>query len=790
MTGFAVGDITVGNGAASAFDATSAPVYTALITPASDGAVTVDVAANVATDTATNPNTAATQATSTFDGSAPTVAITGVPASSTAAFTATFTFSEDVTGFAVGDITVGNGAASAFDATSAPVYTALITPASDGAVTVDVAANVATDTATNPNTAATQATSTFDTTAPTVAITGVPASSTAAFTATFTFSEDVTGFAVGDITVGNGAASAFDATSAPVYTALITPASDGAVTVDVAANVATDTATNPNTAATQATSTFDGTAPTVAITGVPASSTTAFTATFTFSEDVTGFAVGDITVGNGAASAFDATSAPVYTALITPASDGAVTVDVAANVATDTATNPNTAATQATSTFDGTAPTVAITGPSAAVVGPFDVTLAFSENVTGLVVGDIVVANGTVTNFTSSGNNYVITINPTLGQTVTVDVAANVAQDAAGNGNEASNTFSVVAGSPATEFEANKTAIQSVIENEVKRSLQNTVASNTRMSRDARTRFIESQRQVRGQNGFALATQNYVDGFARVTELGFVSKGDFLSQSANFDGTSRRLIFGDFDIQRDADGSVTSTINAKVAWEYNISDTAMLGYYIGGELGRSNLDGSFKGDQNQYGITAGAYAAVELHKNLYFDGFASIGIARNSLKMNNGTLSLESDYTTRNATMGGAVTGVIEQKGFELWPQIAFTYGHTWVGDVPFTGAAYGLIDNTLSLHAGTVSVANLTFRPEFRIPTGTDSHSMVTAAPRLICERVKATTTTDDCGYGAELGFSTKSANELTSFTAQVSYDKVSESTRTGIQLKLNHSF
>ena len=192
--------------------------------------------------------------------------------------------------------------------------------------------------------------------APTVAITGVPASSNAAFTATFTFSEDVTGFAVGDITVGNGAASAFDATSAPVYTALITPASDGAVTVDVAANVATDTATNPNTAATQATSTFDGSAPTVAITGVPASSTTAFTATFTFSEDVTGFAVGDITVGNGAASAFDATSAPVYTALITPASDGAVTVDVAANVATDTATNPNTAATQATSTFDTTVP--------------------------------------------------------------------------------------------------------------------------------------------------------------------------------------------------------------------------------------------------------------------------------------------------------------------------------------------------------------------------------------------------------------------------------------------------
>ncbi len=43
----------------------------------------------------------------------------------------------------------------------------------------------------------------------------------------------------------------------------------------------------------------------------------AFTATFTFDEAVTDFVVGDITVGNGAASAFDDSAAPVYTATIT-----------------------------------------------------------------------------------------------------------------------------------------------------------------------------------------------------------------------------------------------------------------------------------------------------------------------------------------------------------------------------------------------------------------------------------------------------------------------------------------
>jgi hypothetical protein len=40
------------------------------------------------------------------------------------------------------------------------------------------------------------------------------------------------------------------------------------------------------------------------------------------------------------------------------------------------------------------------------------------------------------------------------------------------------------------------------------------------------------------------------------------------------------------------------------------------------------------------------------------------------------------------------------------------------LGNVDFTGRAYGLVDNMLSLDAGDVTVANLTFRPEVRLPT------------------------------------------------------------------------
>ena len=116
-----------------------------------------DIADN-ADNALSNPAPAGTNdSTWVVDNTVPTVAITDVPPTSSAAFTATFTFSEDVTGFVASDITVGNGTASAFTATTADrVYTASITPTASGEVTVDVAADAATDAAGNGNPAATQ----------------------------------------------------------------------------------------------------------------------------------------------------------------------------------------------------------------------------------------------------------------------------------------------------------------------------------------------------------------------------------------------------------------------------------------------------------------------------------------------------------------------------------------------------------------------------------------------------------------------------------------------------------
>ena len=191
-----------------------------------------------------------------------------------------------------------------------------------------------------------------------------------------TFSEDVANVDNTDFTVsGTTAALAVaEVTAATVHDVTASGGNladlDGTVTLGFASTQdIADTADPPNAlTATTPTGTderswvLDNTAPTVTIEDVPAASGAPFTATFTFSEAVTGFTVGDIAVGNGAASDFTGGDGDtVFTATITPAAAGEVTVDVAADAAEDEAGNGNLAATQATSTYaePNTAPTSA-----------------------------------------------------------------------------------------------------------------------------------------------------------------------------------------------------------------------------------------------------------------------------------------------------------------------------------------------------------------------------------------------------------------------------------------------
>ena len=91
-------------------------------------------------------------------------------------------------------------------------------------------------------------------------------------------------------------------------------------------------------------------------------------------------------------------------------------------------------------------PTVSLSGPTYTLGNhPYEVTITFSESVTGFEQGDVTVGNASASAFSGSGASYSITITPSASGAVTVDVAANVATDSEGNGNSAATRYSATA---------------------------------------------------------------------------------------------------------------------------------------------------------------------------------------------------------------------------------------------------------------------------------------------------------------------------------------------------------
>ena len=176
---------------------------------------------------------------------------------------------------------------------------------------------------------------------------------------------------------------------------------------------------------------------------LPATGT--FSVTIDFSEDVTGFDLTDLSVTNGTAGNFAGADAS-YTVEVTPRDEfhGSVTVTVPAGVAVDADddTRSNVAESKSfrvNTTTATTATTVTIESwDDFPAHGEFDVTIRFSETVSGFTLDDIEVTNGTAGNLAGTGAVYSVEITPEddFAGDVIVTVPANAALDDDNNGNQ------------------------------------------------------------------------------------------------------------------------------------------------------------------------------------------------------------------------------------------------------------------------------------------------------------------------------------------------------------------
>ena len=382
----------------------------------------------------------------------------------------TVVFSEAVTGFATGDVTL-SGTAGATTGTvtgSGTTYNVAVTGMTGpGTVIASIAAGVAKDAANNNNTASTSTdnTVTYDATAPTVTINQaagqVDPTGTSPINFTVLFSEPVTGFATGDVTL-SGTAGATTGTvtgSGDTYNVAVSGMTgSGTVIADIGAGVATD-GVNGNTASTSTDNnvTYDVTAPTVTINRaagqVDPTNDSPINFTVVFSEPVTGFETGDVTL-SGTAGATTGTvtgSGTTYNVAVTGMTgSGTVIASIAAGVAVDAVNNGNTASTSTDNsvTYDVTQPTVTINQAAGQAdptgASPINFTVVFSETVTGFATGDVTLsgtAGATTGTVTGSGTTYNLAVSGMTGDgTVTASIGAGKANDGAGNGNTGSTS--------------------------------------------------------------------------------------------------------------------------------------------------------------------------------------------------------------------------------------------------------------------------------------------------------------------------------------------------------------
>ncbi len=444
VSGFTNADLTIANGTLTAVSSADGGItWTATFTPSAnitdatnlvtlDNTGVADLAGNAGSGTTDSNNYS-------IDTQRPTATIVIADPALSAGETSlvTITFSEAISGFSNADLTVPNGTLTAVSSADGGItWTATFTPTvgvNDTSNIITLANTGIADLAGNAGTGTTNSGNfTINTVAPTATIVVADNSLTIGetTTVTITFSEAVSGFNNADLTIANGTLTAVSSSDGGItWTATFTPTSnitdasnlislDNSGVQNASGNAGNGT-TNSNNYA------IDTQRPTATIaladSALGVGQTT--TVTITFSEAVSGLTLADLTVANGTLSGLSTSDNITYTATFTPSAgitdtsniitlDNTGITDVAGNTGSGTTDSGNYV-------IDSQRPTATI------VISDTDlrpgetalVTITFSEAVTGFDNSDLSVANGTLSNVSSSdgGITWTATFTPTIG---------------------------------------------------------------------------------------------------------------------------------------------------------------------------------------------------------------------------------------------------------------------------------------------------------------------------------------------------------------------------------------
>lgn len=346
VTGFTVGDLQVTNG--SIVDASFAggpSVYTVQVTPSGHGLVTIQVPTGAAVDI--NGLSSLPGGASIFnDAIAPTVVISMPPAPLAGDAVAYLDFSEPVTGVTVSASGSGTAGGATAQTGSSTRFSVPLTATSTGTLTLTVTA--ANDLAGNPLAAPVDGSVATNIDLAELVITTTAGNRTALATIpiTFTFPAAATDFIDTDVVVVNGTRGALTDAGGGVYTMPVTVSADGPVTISVASGACHVGGLANGASQLIVMSDRRLAPPTVTLNPQPGTPGSRMTVTLTFTEPVSGVALGDFAVSGGTPSALNSSASNLvhsFTVACDPRPSTSATLTIAAGSYQDGLGNPNEA---------------------------------------------------------------------------------------------------------------------------------------------------------------------------------------------------------------------------------------------------------------------------------------------------------------------------------------------------------------------------------------------------------------------------------------------------------------
>ena len=254
-------------------------------------------------------------------------------------------------------------------------------------------------------------------------------------------------------------------------------------------------------------------------------------------------------------------------------------------------------------------------------------------------------------------------------------------------------------------------------------------------------------------------------GTTTATDGSMNSDQEFGSEYYNCVTGVRQIIRGDLSLSKEDGFGTQGTLSATIQRERMVNKNHLSGFFAGGYMSRSNIDGSADGTIEGYGVWSGLYGANRFYQNMYLDYYLAGSIGRHSYDLRFSDLpigvdiSADGSYSYWGLFAGLAVSGDAEFNGVDVTPRagVDLRYASAW--DASVTAQIPGISQSgSLSIddQKGHRAFAEVRFGfgddPNSGGDLGTASQFNLT--PRLYCDMLFESGTDDACGVGLNLEY------------------------------------